>query len=258
MGLSCHSTGATVLKRGQLKRVEPNWVVVLAGNPNTGKSTLFNSLTGLHQHTGNWPGKTVLRAEGYYKYQGENYSLVDLPGTYSLFASSVEEQVARDFIYSGNYHTVVIVVDATCLERNLNLVLQVLEITSKVIVCVNLLDEATRKGIELDLQLLSKELGVPVVGTNAREGTGLDKLQEIIRGVVQGKINSKPRQIIYDQEIEFAIKALLPKIAGEGFLTTNPRWLALRLLQGEEVDYNKIKGEMATGLKTSDLALLGG
>ncbi|MFA5535875.1 MAG: FeoB small GTPase domain-containing protein [Bacillota bacterium] len=258
MGLSYQSTIVASLKRGQLKRLQTPWVVALAGNPNTGKSTLFNSLTGLHQHTGNWPGKTVLRAEGHYKYQGEHYSLVDLPGTYSLFASSVEEQVARDFIYSGSYHAVVIVVDATCLERNLNLVLQVLEITPKVIVCVNLLDEAARKGIEIDLKLFNKELGVPVVGTNARAGTGLEKLRENIRGVAQGKINCKPRQIIYDREVEAAIEALLPKIAGDDFMSINPRWLALRLLEGEEVVCHEIKGEMANDTKTSKLALLGG
>lgn len=258
MGLYHHSTGATIVKGEELKGRETDWVVALAGNPNTGKSTVFNALTGLNQHTGNWPGKTVLRAEGYYKYKGEEYSLVDLPGTYSLFASSVEEQVARDFICLGNYHVIIVVVDATCLERNLNLALQVLEITCQVIICVNLLDEATRKGIEIDLQRLSEELGVPVVGTNARGGVGLDKLRETVRGVAQGKIATKPRQIIYDREIETAIEELLPRIEPEDFLGVNPRWVALRFLEGEEVTLNKSKKGIAGDLKTSKLALLEG
>ena len=141
--------------------------VALAGNPNVGKSTLFNALTGLRQHTGNWAGKTVATAKGEYTFRGEEYQLIDLPGTYSLAAHSEEEAVARDYIQSGQADAVVVVCDATCLERNLILVLQVLELTGKALVCVNLMDEARRLGVEVDLAALSKELGVPVGGSSA-------------------------------------------------------------------------------------------
>src|SRR3990172_9490286 len=139
-----------------------NWdyVVALAGNPNTGKSTVFNALTGLRQHTGNWPGKTVARAEGGFQFGEERFKLVDLPGTYSLLASSVDEEIARDFILFGQPDVTVIVVDATRLERNLNLVLQVLEITDKAVVCLNLIDEAKRHNLTIDERTLARELGI--------------------------------------------------------------------------------------------------
>jgi len=145
-------------------------IVALAGNPNVGKSTVFNALTGLNQHTGNWPGKTVVNAQGLARHKDREFILVDLPGTYSFLANSVDEEVARDFICFGNPKVTIVVVDATCLERNLNLAFQVLEITSKVVVCINLLDEAKRKGLDVNIQTLSKELGVPVVPTVARDG----------------------------------------------------------------------------------------
>ena len=159
--------------------------VALAGNPNVGKSTLFNALTGLRQHTGNWAGKTVATAKGAYTFQGEEYQLIDLPGTYSLAAHSEEEAVARDYIQSGQADAVVVVCDATCLERNLILVLQVLELTGKVLVCVNLMDEAKRLGVEVDLDALSKRLGVPVVGASAGREQGLDVLREAIAALVK-------------------------------------------------------------------------
>lgn len=155
-------------------------IVALAGNPNTGKSTVFNALTGLRQHTGNWPGKTVGLASGPLVCSNSRILMVDLPGTYSLFAASEEERIARDFICSGMASAIVVVVDATCLERNLNLVLQVLEITDKVILCVNLVDEARHKGIHIDKTVLIRELGVPVVLTAARSGEGLDQLRHAI------------------------------------------------------------------------------
>ena len=167
-------------------------VIALAGNPNTGKSTVFNELTGLNQHTGNWPGKTVTNAQGSYRYKNKKFILVDLPGTYSLMANSVEEEVARDFICFGKPAVTVIVPDGTCLERNLNLVLQIMEITSKVVVCVNLLDEAKRKKISIALDLLSKELGVPVVGTSARNGKGIEELKEVVYQVAQDGIQPEP------------------------------------------------------------------
>ena len=159
--------------------------VALAGNPNVGKSTLFNALTGLRQHTGNWAGKTVATAKGEYTFQGEKYQLIDLPGTYSLAAHSEEEAVARDYIQSGQADAVVVVCDATCLERNLILALQVLELTGKALVCVNLMDEAKRLGVEVDLDGLSKQLGVPVVGASAGREQGLDALREAVAALVK-------------------------------------------------------------------------
>ena len=168
--------------------------VALAGNPNVGKSTLFNALTGLRQHTGNWAGKTVATARGEYSCGGREYQLIDLPGTYSLAAHSQEEAVARDYIESGQADGVVVVCDATCLERNLILVLQVMELTGKVLVCVNLLDEARRTGIEVDLPALSQRLGVTVVGTAAGRQEGLEELKEAIAGLVQGDAPAAPRR----------------------------------------------------------------
>ncbi|MBI4164365.1 MAG: 50S ribosome-binding GTPase, partial [Acidobacteria bacterium] len=173
-----------------------NWdyVVALAGNPNTGKSTVFNALTGLRQHTGNWPGKTVTRAEGGFASGGNRYKLVDLPGTYSLLSTSTDEDVARDFILFGQPDVTVIVVDASRLERNLGLVLQVLEITSRVVVCLNVIDEARRHGLTIDARQLARELGVPVVATAARSGEGLGELNQAIAEVASGQVVGTPRR----------------------------------------------------------------
>lgn len=232
MGLTTQSTGAQVRKDfsipGPGDRTEK--VIALAGYPNTGKSTVFNSLTGMNQHTGNWPGKTVTNALGRYQYDNEKYLLMDLPGTYSLLSSSVEEEVARDFICFGQPDVSVVVTDATSLERNLNLVLQILEITDRVVVCVNLMDEAQRKRIRVDLEQLEQELGVPVVGTNARKGEGLDALKTAIAQMAAGA-KSQPRQVGYPQEIETVVASLSPRLTG---LIPNSRWLALRLASGEE------------------------
>lgn len=158
------------------KREDSDIVIALAGNPNVGKSTVFNYFTGLNQHTGNWPGKTVANAQGYCNFEGKGYVFVDIPGCYSLMAHSTEEEVARDFICFEEPDAVVVVCDATCLERNLNLVLQILEVTKQVIVCVNLMDEARKKEITVDLDELERRLGVPVVGTAARSKEGLEKI----------------------------------------------------------------------------------
>ncbi|MEZ4994573.1 MAG: FeoB small GTPase domain-containing protein, partial [Saprospiraceae bacterium] len=160
-----------------------DYVIALAGNPNTGKSTVFNNLTGLRQHTGNWPGKTVSRAEGGYSYADKRYKVVDLPGTYSLLSTSTDEEVARNFILFGRPDVTVIVVDATRLERNLNLALQVLEITDRAVLCLNLMDEAKRNKIEVDVRALSRELGIPVIPASARSREGMPELIEAIEQV---------------------------------------------------------------------------
>ena len=159
---------------------EKDVVVALAGNPNTGKSTVFNALTGLRQHTGNWPGKTVTRAEGQFEHRDRRHRLIDLPGTYSLLAMSPDEEAARDFILFGRPDVTVVVVDAGRLERNLNLVLQVAEITDRLVVCLNLVDEAERHGIEIDAERLADELGVPVVATAATSRRGPDEPAESV------------------------------------------------------------------------------
>ena len=175
---------ANLLKLG-VDMQDWDYVVALAGNPNTGKSTVFNALTGLRQHTGNWPGKTVARAEGGFEYAGSRFKLVDLPGTYSLLSTTVDEEIARDFILFGRPDVTVVVVDANRLERNLNLALQVLEITDRVVICLNLMDEAERHGLVVDDRRLARDLGVPVVPTAARYGRGLDQLLVAIEEVAQ-------------------------------------------------------------------------
>lgn len=217
----------------EIRKSNNDKVIALAGNPNVGKSTVFNALTGMNQHTGNWTGKTVQNAYGYCKLGDAGYILVDIPGTYSLLAHSAEEEVARDFICFGNPDAVITVCDATCLERNLNLVLQTIEITGNVIVCVNLLDEARKKKISVDLTALSDALGVSVCGTEARSGKGLETITEKLSEV----ISQKPFKVnctVYPDEIEKAISivaaALEPRLNGK----LSPRWTAIKLLDGDE------------------------
>ena len=209
-------------------------VVALAGNPNTGKSTLFNALTGLKQHTGNWPGKTVTRAEGGFQFNNLRYKLVDLPGTYSLLSASQDEEVARDFLLFGTPDCTIVVADATALERNLNLVLQVLEITDKAVVAVNLMDEAKRKGIGVDVRSLSRDLGVPAVPVVARSGDGIHALLTSVEGVISGDVTTKPRRPQGTAEFNSAIAELVPLIEAAAPGVPNARWIAIRLLDGDD------------------------
>lgn len=254
MGLTKQSTGLKLSRgdsRGE-KCPEELIVVALAGNPNTGKSTVFNSLTGMKQHTGNWTGKTVTHARGRYNYRGQDYLLVDLPGSYSLFATSVEEEVARNYICFERPDVTVVVADATCLERNLNLVLQILEITTRVVVCVNLLDEAERNKIRLDLPALSRLLGVPVVGTNARDGRGLRQLQEAVCRVAAGKMSAEPLRIGYSRPLEEAAAQLEPAVRKIVPSELDSRWVALRLLDGESSLYSSLNRYLKIDLQKNE------
>jgi len=222
-----------------------NRIIALAGNPNVGKSTVFNALTGLHQHTGNWPGKTVSNASGYFTFNNLTYKIYDLPGIYSILAHSEEEFVARDFICFGGSDVVVIVCDAGCLMRNLNLVLQVCEITDKVVVCVNLLDEAKKKKIDVDLNKLSELLGVRVVGTSARSNVGLDELLSNI-DLTFGE-SRKSKKVKYNQYVEDAIKVISDAIILNDD-SINKRWVALNLLRDDELLRDKIEEELMIDL----------
>lgn len=236
MSLTNQSTGINALdKELNISRTSPNQkIVALAGNPNVGKSTVFNNLTGLSQHTGNWPGKTVTNAIGKCIHNQKEFILVDIPGTYSLMANSVEEEVARDFICFGNPDATVVIVDATCLERNLNLVLQTLEITNNVIVCVNLMDEAKRKGIIINIKKLSSILGVPVIGTSATIGKGLDELMNSVYNITFNKTFQKTISINYNDILEQAITIIQNKLITIMKGKINTRWVALKLLENEE------------------------
>lgn len=236
MGMTNSSIGIKAVDSGLTirRQSESDKIVALAGNPNVGKSTVFNGLTGMNQHTGNWPGKTVTIAQGYCTSKNHTYVMVDIPGTYSLMAHSVEEEVARNFICFGNPDAVVVVCDATCLERNLNLVLQTMEISKKVIVCVNLLDEAKRKHINIDLEMISGRLGIPVVGIVARRKRSLRDLSDVLDDISDHKFEFHPMEIRYPDAIENAIgiieRVLEPWVEGR----IDSHWLSLKLLDRDE------------------------
>ena len=235
-----------------------DYVIALAGNPNTGKSTVFNNLTGLRQHTGNWPGKTVARAEGAFSYNSKKYKMVDLPGTYSLLSTSTDEEIARDFILFGQPDVTVIVADATRLERNLNLILQVLEITDRAVLCLNLIDEAARNKIEIDDRTLAKDLGIPVVPASARSNKGMDDLLARIEEVASGKIVCKPHRVTKSSKgLTKAVTELSVELEKSFPNLPNSRWVALRLLEGDQKIINAVQsGEIGNILQqTADAEL---
>lgn len=231
--VSCPSRHSQLRKLG-FHTVDCDFVIALAGNPNTGKTTVFNALTGLRMHTGNWPGKTISRAEGGFSYEGKRYKIVDLPGTYSLLSASPDEEVARSFLLFGQPDVTVMVADATCIERNLNLVLQVLQITRRAVLCLNLMDEARAHGTSVDVRQLARDLGVPVVPCSARSGEGIADLLREIAVMAARHDAPAPRRLPLDlpglgsalDEVEAELRAAFPRLP-------QPRWVALRLLEGD-------------------------
>jgi ferrous iron transport protein B len=223
-------------------------IVALAGNPNVGKSTVFNLLTGLRQHTGNWPGKTVARAEGAFDLDGKRYKIVDLPGTYSLLGTTPDEEVAREFLLFGKPSVTLVVADATCLERNFILLLQILQITTRAVLCVNLVDEARAHGIDIDLRGLTRDLGIPVVGAAARRGEGLQELLAAVRDVATGQFICERRvPDMTPPALRGAVEELSQKLRAAYPTMENPSWIALRLLEGDPRIVAALKnGEFAT------------
>jgi len=226
---ACPEYSAKGLKKLGVNTENTDFVVALAGNPNTGKSTVFNALTGLRQHTGNWPGKTVTRAEGAFEFNSKKFKLVDLPGTYSLLSTSQDEEIARNFILFAKPDVTVIVVDASRLERNLNLVLQILEITNKAVLCLNLMDEAERNNIEIDERALARDLGIPVVPTSARFNKGIPELIRTVNEVANGIIFCNPHRIKnVPDNINKAVKKISKEIEKQFPGIPNSRWIAFR------------------------------
>ena len=251
MGLTLNSTGRKIINKYSTNE-KYDYTIAIAGNPNVGKSTVFNALTGMHQHTGNWPGKTVENATGICKYKDKTIKLVDIPGTYSIMSNSEEEEIARNYICFGNPDATIIILDATCLQRNLNIVYQIMEITPKVIVCVNLLDEAKKKKIHIDLEQLEKILGVPVVGIVARKKKTLNNLLDKVLMIASNEIITSPNKIEYEEIIEDAINKINEpiKYTKNNYLK---RWICLKLLDGDEKIIDEIKKNLKIKLDTQKI-----
>ena len=254
MGLTKSSTGTRLIANDlDYLKTENGYTVALAGNPNVGKSTIFNNLTGMHQHTGNWPGKTVENSTGNCVYNNTDFLFVDIPGTYSIMSNSEEEEIARDYICFGNPDATIVVVDATCLERNLNLVFQIMEITNNIILCVNLLDEAKKKKIKIDLKKLSDLLGIPVVGTIARNKKTLDSLMDTVYKVCNKKILPMPKKISYSHFVEKEISVLQKSIIEEYEIDSIlARWISIKLIDGEEKILESIEENLSIDLQNNE------
>jgi ferrous iron transport protein B len=245
---TCPSRYSQLRKLG-LRVEQSDYVVALAGNPNTGKTTVFNALTGLRMHTGNWPGKTITRAEGGFSYEGKNFKLVDLPGTYSLLSASPDEEVARGFLLFGQPDVTVIVVDATCMERNLNLALQVLQITRRAVLCLNLMDEARAHGLEIDVRNLARDLGIPVVPCSARSGEGIPELIREISLMAAREDNPQPRRLPLEiPGLRLALNQMETQLLETFPNLPQPRWVALRLLEGDR--------EIMEAVRSGEIGLL--
>ena len=255
MGLTSNSTGFSAADVCPViqRRTPDEKIIAIAGNPNVGKSTIFNALTGMHQHTGNWPGKTVTAAQGFCSTDKFSYVLADIPGTYSLLAHSAEEEAARDLLCFGGIDAAVVVCDATCLQRSLNLVLQVMELCPKTLVCVNLCDEAKRRGITLDLKTLENNLGVPVIGTAAHDKRTLKALTEALDRLCAGEAPANIKRLHYIRPVEDAISCVEPLL--EQFSDKlDPRWLALRLTEGDGFLTEKAGEYLGTNLESHEIS----